>query len=443
MKKIISHIVIALLSLSLLSGAYSSDVFAKSTVVYASDVATVLGAYTLSSDTTLYMDIDLSLRVLRGSGHDLTIEGDGVLSADYMEGIDDYTQKNNTYVYINNSGDWSQIEVSGNLIIEKDAVLEFEEAGSQDHTATNIKVDGDFISSGEVYIKTYASTGIEAGNVIIKDGILEVNSKNSCLKALDSFELLGGKMSLNIKRSSYVYTLFSPVIKIGAGYNVTSPSEFIFKDVGIYYSASEIKGKTIYGKDGTKPTKVVIEKSSTNTDGIDSDTYNDQQKEDQKKDNQQKDDQKKDDKQVEPKYSNEWINGKWYNADGTQTYAGTLQWKSNATGWWVEDTSGWYPADQWQKIDGIWYYFKPDGYMAANEYYKGYWFNSDGSWDDKYLLSWKSNSTGWWVEDISGWWPSSSWLKIDGYWYYFDASGYMVSNCYIDGWWISADGVCY
>ena len=142
-------------------------------------------------------------------------------------------------------------------------------------------------------------------------------------------------------------------------------------------------------------------------------------------------------------YSNEWRDGRWYNADGTQTYSGTLQWKSNATGWWVEDTDGWYPTDSWQKIDNVWYYFKPDGYMASNEYYNGYWFNADGSWDDKYFLSWKSNSTGWWVEDISGWWPSSSWLKIDGYWYYFDASGYMVTSQYVDGWWISADGVCY
>ena len=148
-------------------------------------------------------------------------------------------------------------------------------------------------------------------------------------------------------------------------------------------------------------------------------------------------------KESTPKYSNEWVNGKWYDADGKQTYAGTLQWKSNATGWWVEDTSGWYPTDQWQKIDGIWYYFKPDGYMASNEYYKGYWFNSNGSWDNRYMLRWKSNSTGWWVEDVSGWWPSSSWLKIDGYWYYFDVSGYMVTSQYVDGWWISADGVCY
>ncbi|SER05832.1 Putative cell wall binding repeat-containing protein [Lachnospiraceae bacterium NE2001] len=123
-------------------------------------------------------------------------------------------------------------------------------------------------------------------------------------------------------------------------------------------------------------------------------------------------------------------------------YTGQLQWKSNSVGWWVEDSAGWYPQNAWQKIDGVWYYFKPDGYMASGEYYNGYWFNGNGSWDSTYKLSWKSNSTGWWVEDISGWWPSSSWLKIDSYWYYFNGSGYMVTSQYIDGYWIGSDGVC-
>ncbi len=143
-----------------------------------------------------------------------------------------------------------------------------------------------------------------------------------------------------------------------------------------------------------------------------------------------------------PKYSNEWIKGKWYSADGSQTYEGILEWKCNSTGWWVEDTSGWYPQSAWQKIDGIWYYFNSDGYMASSEYYGGYWFNGDGSWDEAYYLTWKSNSTGWWVEDKSGWWPASQWLKIDGSWYYFDSSGYMVTSQYVDGYWIGADGVC-
>ena len=140
-------------------------------------------------------------------------------------------------------------------------------------------------------------------------------------------------------------------------------------------------------------------------------------------------------------YSSEWVDGKWYDANGNQTYEGTLQWKSNSVGWWVEDSAGWYPQNSWQKIDGVWYFFKPDGYMASGEYYNGYWFNGNGSWDPTYQLSWKSNSTGWWVEDVSGWWPSNSWLKIDGYWYYFNSSGYMVTSQYIDGYWIGADGV--
>ena len=159
----------------------------------------------------------------------------------------------------------------------------------------------------------------------------------------------------------------------------------------------------------------------------------------------EKKDDKKEDKKEEmktPKYSNEWVDGKWYDAEGNQTYAGTLSWKSDSTGWWVEDSEGWYPTSQWQKIDGIWYYFNASGYMASGEYYDGCWFNTDGSWDEQYYLTWKSDSTGWWVEDKSGWWPSSQWLKIDGSWYYFDGSGYMVTSQYVDGYWIGSDGVC-
>lgn len=140
------------------------------------------------------------------------------------------------------------------------------------------------------------------------------------------------------------------------------------------------------------------------------------------------------------KISDEWINGYWYDKDGNQTYQYKGSWKGNENGWWFEDESGWYPHDKWLKIDRNWYYFKPDGYMASNEYYNGCWFSDSGIWDSTYSLSWMSNALGWWVEDKSGWWPSSQWLKIDGSWYYFTSDGYMDYGEYRDGCWLGSDG---
>ncbi|MCR5227030.1 MAG: hypothetical protein K6E27_07450 [Eubacterium sp.] len=142
------------------------------------------------------------------------------------------------------------------------------------------------------------------------------------------------------------------------------------------------------------------------------------------------------------KYCNEWINGKWYDADGSQNYEPTLSWKSNSTGWWAEDTSGWYPVASWQKIDGYWYYFNADGYMASNEWRDGYWLGGSGALTYEPTASWAKDSTGWYFIDTSGWYPTSQWAKINSDWYYFDASGYMVTSQYVDGYWIGSDGVC-
>ncbi len=146
-------------------------------------------------------------------------------------------------------------------------------------------------------------------------------------------------------------------------------------------------------------------------------------------------------KASETKPSNEWIDGQWYDADGGMTYDGKGEWKCNSSGWWFEDSNGWYPNDQWQKIDGKWYYFKADGYLDYSEYRDGFWLGSDGAWvEDYYGGTWKSDSTGWWFEDASGWYPTSQWVWINGSCYYFGADGYMLTNQYVDGYWVGADG---
>ena len=140
------------------------------------------------------------------------------------------------------------------------------------------------------------------------------------------------------------------------------------------------------------------------------------------------------------KYSNEWVDGKWYNQDGTQTYTGTISWRHNSKGWWAEDTKGWYPAKTWQKINGVWYYFDEEGYMAANEWIDGYWLDKDGVWRYKYVGSWRLNSKGWWFEDTNKWYAYSGWQKINGKYYYFGDDGYMYKNRYIGEFWVGDDG---
>ena len=151
-------------------------------------------------------------------------------------------------------------------------------------------------------------------------------------------------------------------------------------------------------------------------------------KQEDKKDDEKKSDstdKKADSKKADEKHSSEWVDGKWYNEDGTQTYKGTLSWKQNENGWWVEDSDGWFPQNQWQKIDGKWYFFCADGYMDYSEYRDGCWLGADGAWDESFCGGhWMQNETGWWYEDESGWYPQNQNVWIDGVNYFFGADGY-------------------
>ena len=140
--------------------------------------------------------------------------------------------------------------------------------------------------------------------------------------------------------------------------------------------------------------------------------------------------------------TSQWVDNYWIGANGVWSYKYQGSWKVNAKGWWYEDSSGWYPSSTWQKINGKWYYFGSDGYMAANEWVDGQWADSNGYFTYKYRGSWKSNSKGWWFEDASGWYPANKWQKINGKWYYFEGNGYMAASKYIGSYWVNSSGAC-
>lgn len=112
-------------------------------------------------------------------------------------------------------------------------------------------------------------------------------------------------------------------------------------------------------------------------------------------------------------------------------------WIADVKGWWYRYEDGTYPKSQWLEIDGKWYYFKADGYMAQSEYVKSsnyatdkklYWVDGDGAWNNK-SYRWMQNEVGWWLAEIGGkWYAQNEWAKIDNAYYYFDEQGYMVAN---------------
>ena len=51
-------------------------------------------------------------------------------------------------------------------------------------------------------------------------------------------------------------------------------------------------------------------------------------------------------------------------------------WQKNDTGYWYVKEDGSYPKDKFEKVNGTWYYFDGSGYMLADRWKK----HSDGNW---------------------------------------------------------------
>ncbi len=101
------------------------------------------------------------------------------------------------------------------------------------------------------------------------------------------------------------------------------------------------------------------------------------------------------------------------------------------SGWFYFDENGYAVKDGWHKIDGSWYYF--DNFLYEGTCWRdGYYIGSDGIQSYAYTGSWKGDSNGWWFEDTSGWYPSNEAAIIDGTTYYFKSNGYMAADEWLE-----------
>ena len=120
-------------------------------------------------------------------------------------------------------------------------------------------------------------------------------------------------------------------------------------------------------------------------------------------------------------------------------------WKKNDTGYWYVKEDGSYPKEQFEKIDGTWYYFDGSGYMLADKWKKrpdGAWYYFDKS--GEMATGWKLISNKWYYFKEDGE-MVTGWVKYKDTWYYLDSKeGNMVSNAFVKsekGWYyLKEDG---
>ena len=131
-------------------------------------------------------------------------------------------------------------------------------------------------------------------------------------------------------------------------------------------------------------------------------------------------------------YADQWLSpGEYYltasgaMATGWQRITTRLPQGRSETDWFYFDAEGRYKTG-WQMVHGVWYYFDPSGAMAANEWVDGYWLGHSGAWTYQPYGSWKQDAQGRWFGDTSGWYARNTTVKIDGVEYVFNSDGYWI-----------------
>ena len=107
--------------------------------------------------------------------------------------------------------------------------------------------------------------------------------------------------------------------------------------------------------------------------------------------------------------SGAWIPGK------VKAQAGWIQ---SGNRWWYRHADGSYTKNNWEAINGTWYYFDVAGWMVTG------WIKLSGTW--YYLTGSGAMATGW--------------IQVGGTWYYMNASGAMVTDTWIGDNYVDGSG---
>ena len=114
--------------------------------------------------------------------------------------------------------------------------------------------------------------------------------------------------------------------------------------------------------------------------------------------------------------------------NSTSIPQGSISWQRDNKGWWIKNSDGSYPRNEWKLVNNSWYFFDSQGYMFTG------WLNISGSW---YFLNTDEGSNN--GKMVTGW------RAVSGKWYYLSTAtdgsgGKMLLNTTIDGYRLGSDG---
>ncbi len=140
-----------------------------------------------------------------------------------------------------------------------------------------------------------------------------------------------------------------------------------------------------------------------------------------------------------------WTGGYWISDDSHVNYATIYTTPGAYAAQYAQENEISYTFEigdgspGWHEVDDNWYYLDEDGKMETGLLYidgEKYYFDSNGVMQ----TGWVSYYEEWLYFDDTGA-MVYGWQEIDGKWYYFDGYGHMVTDTWIDGYYINEDGV--
>ena len=102
-------------------------------------------------------------------------------------------------------------------------------------------------------------------------------------------------------------------------------------------------------------------------------------------------------------------------------------------------SDGAYANQEWLKVDGKWYYFKKGGYLVKNQWQGNHYLNAQGVMVQNELI-YDSTYSAYFYLKSDGSYANEQWQKIDGKWYYFKKWGYMAKDEWHENYYLTESG---